>query len=199
MPFDILHSIGIGDSTDEELLNRYKKTGNQRWLSQLFARYVELVYGVCLRYSPDVREAEDMTMDIYAKIVNKAKTHNIKHFKNWLYVLSKNHCLEKIRKMTGRRIESFDPAFMQLRDEIHPIDEEPQAALKEEQFGQLEACMKKLNELQQTSIRLFYYDNKTYAQIASLIEDEISQVRSYLQNGRRNIRKCMERARSNDG
>ena len=191
MPFDLLHSIGFTDASDDELLTRYKKTGNQKWISKLFARYVHLIYGVCLRYSPDVREAEDMTMDIYAKVADKAQSHNIKHFKNWLYVLSKNYCLEQIRKMTGRRIETFDPAFMQLRDEIHPIDEMANLELKERQFEKLEECLKSLNELQRTSIRLFYYENKTYAEIAGLIEDEISQVRSYLQNGRRNIRKCM--------
>ena len=191
MPFDLLHSIGFTDASDDELLARYKKTGNQKWILKLFARYVHLIYGVCLRYSPDVREAEDMTMDIYAKVVDKAQSHNIKHFKNWLYVLSKNYCLEQIRKMTGRRIETFDPAFMQLRDEIHPIDEMVNLEFKERQFEKLEECLKSLNDLQRTSIRLFYYENKTYAEIAGLIEDEISQVRSYLQNGRRNIRKCM--------
>lgn len=177
---------------DERLLERYKETKDLKWISQLFGRYVHLIYGVCLRYTPDVREAEDMTMEVYEKITSKALTHNVKQFKSWVYIVAKNHCLEKIRKMTGRRTESFDPTFMQLAAEFHPIDEVVTTELKESQFKRMEDCMNRLNDQQRKSIELFYYKNKTYSQIAAIIEDEVSQVRSYLQNGRRNIKKCVE-------
>jgi RNA polymerase sigma-70 factor (ECF subfamily) len=196
LAFELLHSLGLGTVPDAELLERYKRTKDQKWLSQLFGRYVHLIYGVCLRYSPDVREAEDMTMEIYQKIVSKTLNHQIKHFKSWIYVVAKNHCLEKIRKMTGRRTESFDPNFMQLASEIHPVDEKSSSDAVETKFKLLEECLKKLNEQQRVSIDLFYYQNKTYVEIAAIIEDEVSQIRSYLQNGRRNVKKCVERGTS---
>ncbi len=193
MAFDILNSIGLGESSDDELLERYKQTKNQKWIAQLFGRYVHLIYGVCLRYSPDVREAEDLTMDIYQKVADKALTHNVRQFRSWVYMVSKNHCLEQIRKVTGQRTETFDPAFMQLKEDFHPIDELTENEAKEMQYEVMENCLKQLNHLQRTSIDLFYYKNKTYLEIAGIIEDEVSQVRSYLQNGRRNIKKCVER------
>ena len=193
MAFELLHSIGFTELSDEELLAKYIKTNNQHWISQLFGRYVQLIYGVCLRYTPDVREAEDMTMEIYQKVAQKANKHKIGQFRSWVYVLSKNHCLEQIRKMTGKRTDSFDPAFMQLRTEFHPIDEQIDHQMQESRYLLVEDCLKQLSSLQQTSIRLFYYQNKSYVEIAQQIEDEVSQVRSYLQNGRRNIKKCVER------
>ena len=193
MAFDLLHSIGLGERSDKELLSKYRDTKDQKWLSQLFGRYVQLIYGVCLRYTPDVREAEDFTMEIYQKVADKALTHQIKSFKSWVYVVSKHHCLEHIRKITGRRIESFDPNFMQMQSEFHPIDEMEDKMVMEAKFEVMEHCLKKLNDLQKLSIELFYYKNKSYVEIANLIEDEVSQVRSYLQNGRRNIKKCIER------
>ncbi len=198
LAFDIIHRMGFGELSDDELLKRYQRTKNQKWISQLFGRYVELIYGVCLRYSPDVREAEDYTMDIYEKVVQKALTHNIKQFKSWIYIVSKNYCLERIRKLTGMRTDTFDPNFMQLQSELHPIDEPADMERKEQHLIWMEDCLKTLNALQKTSIELFYYKNKTYVEIASLIEDEVSQVRSYLQNGRRNMKKCVE-AKSKDG
>jgi len=193
LAFDFLHSIGLGELSDEELLDRYKRSSDQKWMSQLFGRYVRLIYGVCLRYSPDVREAEDHTMEIYEKAVNKALTHNVKSFKSWIYVLSKNHCLEKIRKMTGKRMVNLPSSFMQLSTEMHLMDETSDLQERETKLTYVEECMERLGDLQRTSIDLFYYKNKTYAEIAGLIEDEVSQVRSYLQNGRRNMKKCLER------
>ena len=193
MAFDILHSIGFGEQSDDELLSRYRSTKDQKWITQLFGRYVQLIYGVCLRYTPDVREAEDFTMEIYQKVSDKALTHQIKAFKSWVYVVSKHHCLEQIRKVTGRRIESFDPDFMQLRAELHPMDDMTDKLALEDKYDRMEYCLKQLNELQKKSIDLFYYQNKSYSEIAKIIEDEVSQVRSYLQNGRRNIKKCVER------
>lgn len=193
LAFQILHKMGFGDMSDEDLLQRYAKTKDQKWISQLFGRYVQLIYGVCLRYNADVRQAEDYTMEIYEKVVVKAQSHQIKQFKSWVYVLSKNYCLEQIRKMTGRKIESFDPAFMQLRAEYRLTDEDSDRALNEEKYKLIDDCLKQLTDLQKKSIQLFYYQNKTYVEIADIIESEVSQVRSYLQNGRRNMKKCVER------
>ncbi len=190
--------MGLGDRSDEDLLDRYKRTKNQKYIAQLFGRYVQLIYGVCLRYTPDVREAEDYTMDIYQKVVDKALTHQIKRFKPWLYVLSKNHCLGEIRKLTGKRTVSFDQAFVQNRDQMHLIDDDnDKVQERERRHTMMDDCMEELDDLQRKSVELFYYQNKTYVEIASLIEGEVSQVRSYLQNGRRNLKKCVERKQKN--
>lgn len=197
MAFGILHSIGLNERSDEELLDRYKATSNQKWISQLFGRYVTLIYGVCLRYTPDAREAEDWTMEIYQKIVDKALTHQIKSFKSWLYVVSKNYCLEQIRKRTGKPIAEFDQDFVQLQQSLHLTDEKAANAAKEQRFVWLEACLDELTNRQKRSIRLFYYENKSYKEIADIIEDQVSQVRSHLQNGRRKMKQCVERKQRN--
>lgn len=174
------------------MLNRYQESGDQKWISDLFVRYLHMIYGLCLRYCPDAMEAEDLTMEVYEKIRTKAQSHAIQSFKSWLYVVTKNHCLEHIRKLTGQRMQSFDPEFMQNRDFLHPIEEVESWQEKEVHFDMLEDCMQALNQLQKDSIRLFYYDGKTYAQIAHHLEINISQVRSFLQNGRRNLKNCVE-------
>lgn len=197
MAFDFLHSIGLSERSDDELLQRYKDSQNQKWLAQLFGRYITLIYGVCLRYSPDAREAEDWTMEIYQKIVKKAMTHQIKSFKSWLYVVSKNYCLEQIRKQTGRPIEQFDSDFVQLKQSMHLTDDSDEKAAKEEKFVWLEDCLEELTPRQRRSIQLFYYEHKSYADIANIIDGQVSQVRSHLQNGRRKMKQCVERKQRN--
>lgn len=193
MALNFLNRIGFGQATDEELLKRYRRTKDQQYLAQLFGRYVHMIYGLCLRYSPDVREAEDLTMEIYEKLCDKALGHKIRNFKSWLYIVGKNHCLEQIRKLTGRKIVEFDPEFVQFAAEVHHDTEVDDKVEEELRYELLEKCLQRLNDSQRISLELFYLKNKSYAEIASIMENEVSHVRSFLQNGRRNMKRCVEK------
>jgi RNA polymerase sigma-70 factor (ECF subfamily) len=184
-----LHIGGLSDMTDDELVSRYKSTSDQKWLAMLFSRYLHLIYGICLRYTPDTQEAEDFTHGIYERLVDKVKSQDIKRFRNWLYMLSKNYCLEQIRKFTGKANIEFESHLVQFDQSVHPIEENE----NEKRFIQLEKCIDKLNIHQKNSIRLFYYKNKSYAEISGIMNQDIGMIRSHLQNGRRNLKNCMDK------
>ena len=173
--------------SDEQLLDQYKESNDQAVLSNLYARYTDLVIGVCLRYTPSMSEAEDHAQDIYIKLIKKAGTHNIKNFKAWLYMVTKNHCLEQFRKIKLKSVD-LDPADMQLADDMHPRDEQKEATLQK-----METCLDSLSEQQRKCIDLFYYGNKTYREIESMTTFTSGKIRSLLQNGKRNLKNCMER------
>ena len=178
---------------DTKLIEKYRSTKDQKWIAELFGRYVAMIYGVCLRYVPDAREAEDMTMEIYEKIVNKALQSSIQQPRSWLYVVAKHHCLAQLRKVSNRRVKDIDPDFVQFATTIHPFEEEIKEKEESDKIDQLQSCIKQLNKLQRQSVRMFYFENKTYAQIADQLEEELGQIRSHLQNGRRMIRQCMKK------
>lgn len=189
----ILSLGGPSSKSDDYLLNQYRTSKDQKWIAALFMRYVDMVYGVCLRYTPDAREAEDMTMEIYEKLSEKALKHQVNHARSWLYVLSKHHCLEQIRRLSGIRFQEFDPEFMQFAHSFHP--EEDMESLQEQtsQMDRLDLCIQSLTPAQRRCIQLFYFENQSYAQIAESTEDKLGQVRSHIQNGRRMLKQCMER------
>lgn len=184
----ILKSIRTSTLSDGELLELYRQNVQQDVLAQLFLRYNELVYGTCIKYLGDQETAKDAVMNIYQELVEKVKLHSIDNFKSWLYVVTKNHCLMQIRKNKKMATTDFDGLVMQSEDFSHL----EKVFEKERQLDKLGGCMQKLNEEQSQTVRLFYLENKCYNEISAITGFDWNKVRSLVQNGRRNLKICME-------
>jgi RNA polymerase sigma-70 factor (ECF subfamily) len=179
------------NQSDEELLDTFKKSGNLDVLGELYARYMHLVYGVSLKYFGERADAQDAVMHIFEKLIEDLPKCEVRNFKSWLYVLTKNHCLMEIRarKSSDRRMEGLkiEQDFMESAEKMHPIDSEDDRLEKE-----LKACMEKLKIEQKQCIELFYYQKLCYQEIAEELELTEKKVKSYLQNGKRNLKICLE-------
>lgn len=175
--------------SDKELLDLYKSKGDTEVLGQLYARYMELVYGLCLKYFKDTQKAEDAVIEIFEQLIIKVPKHEIKQFKSWLYVLAKNHCLMQLRKKSKEITQNLEPDLMHSVDSRHHTFEIDAEEGEEEK---LKKCIEQLPEKQKTCIQLFYLEDKSYKEIAASSGEDVGKIRSYIQNGRRNLRNCME-------
>ena len=175
--------------TDEQLLAEYVRQGLPQSLGHLYERYMPMVYGVGLKILKDPGLAEDAVMAIYEELTRKVREHDVVSFRGWLYVLARNYCLMEWRKHHRRPTDLHPPEDMSRYDAVEaafevelPIGTSP-----------LEKCMGTLPEQQRQSVQWFYYEDKSYKDIADLMMEEIGKVRSYIQNGRRNLRICLEK------
>ncbi len=183
-----IRHIQTAPQTDEDLLLLFQQDGDQNALATLYLRYSELLYGVCLKYLSDAEAAKDAAMNLYTELLQKLPYQQISNFKSWLYVVAKNYCLMQLRSSRKHRTVELGPQDVQSDDFVH-LD----AILeKEAEFKKLEQCMESLGEEQQTAIRLFYLQNKCYNEISDEMEWDWNKVRSLIQNGRRNLKTCME-------
>ena len=174
---------------DNSLLEQYKQTGDLEALGVLYDRYLDLVYGVCLKYLKDVEAAKDSTLDIFEQLVTKLRKHEVEHFKPWLYQLAKNHCLMLLRSEKKWLKVASDTDLMQNENIVHLNGE----LEKEENLEQLEKCMAELNLEQRQVVSLFYLEQKSYKEIVEVTGMDWNLVRSDVQNGRRNLKICMEK------
>jgi len=176
--------------SDQDLVDRYSNSRNMKDLGDLYNRYIELQYGLCFKYLKDRALAEDAVMSIFEELVDKLPKYKVENFRSWLYTLSKNHCLMVLRTQQKQlKKATNEENVMYSEDEMHLIDKE----LEEEEFLLMEACIDTLPELQKTCIKHHYYDKKSYKEIAEILGEEKDKVRSYIQNGRRNIKNCMKK------
>lgn len=173
---------------DHALIAAYRSSTDLKIVAELYQRYLDLLYGVCLKYLGEPETAKDAVMDIFEELAQKLLKHQVEHFKGWLYTLAKNHCLMKLRSSGKTRVRPFDPDHMQTAEELHLKDKIEQ----EERFDQLSACIEALPPDQRTAIRLFYLQNKCYKDIGTATGMDWNKVRSHIQNGRRNLKICME-------
>jgi RNA polymerase sigma-70 factor (ECF subfamily) len=153
---------------------------------------MDLVYGVCLKYLKEPEDAKDCVLNIFEELVTKLRKHEVENFKSWLHQLAKNHCLMKLRKQKIVPV-NIDVSFMQSEDNVH-LDEELE---KEENFKRRQYCLEQLADQQREVINLFYYKNKCYQEIIEITGLDNNKVRSFIQNGRRNLKICMENKASN--
>jgi len=184
-----IKNISSDQSPDKELLNAFKRSGNINLLSTLYQRYMDLVFGVCLKYFKDAERSKDAVMDIFDELNTKLRVHDVDNFKSWLHVLARNHCLMKLRSPRNIKTTEFNPVFMYSEQNTHLNGE---ALEKEENFKKLEQCMENLPVEQKQAVQLFYLQSKCYNEIAAITGFDWNKVRSYIQNGKRNLKLCME-------
>lgn len=175
--------------SDQELIVRYRQGDDMDALAILFDRYLDLIFGVCMKYFKHPQDSQDGTMAVFEVLVVKLKTHEVRNFKSWLYVLTKHYCLQKLRQPGKILTNNSDDILMHLADEMHPED----AEFIEQRENGLRECIQQLPSDQKRTVELFYFESKSYAEIAEIISADKEMVRSYIQNGRRNLRVCMNR------
>jgi len=176
--------------TDKELVASYKQSGDLAVLGGLYQRYMELVYGVCLKYFKETETAKDAVMQIFEELVSKLKKHEVENFKGWLHQLAKNHCLMQLRTPKNLKTVEFKTELVQTEENVHLNG----VFEKEENLKKLDYCLGTLTDDQKKAVSLFYLEGKCYNEIAEITGQDWNQVRSFIQNGRRNLKLCMEKS-----
>ena len=158
---------------------------------------MHMVYGACLKYLKEREESQDAVMHIFEKLITEIPKQNIENFRGWLHVVTRNYCLMQLRSEKSRdskqREWTIDPGnFMETGYEMHPIDRD-----ENEMDEALADCIEKLKDEQKECIRQFYYENRPYSEIAVNLGVDEKKVKSYLQNGKRNLKLCLEQKNEN--
>jgi RNA polymerase sigma factor (sigma-70 family) len=183
----------LSDLSDDELILRYRETGEPDIVALLFQRYTHLVYGVCLKYLDDKDDAKDAVMEIFEGLYEDIPRFTIRNFKSWLHSVTRNHCLMKIRKLRTFRMESgeisqiSDRNFMEFPEELHQENE-----LNGYTLDELETAISKLKLPQRKCIELVYLKEKSYLEVCEITGYAMNEVKSHVQNGKRNLRLILE-------
>lgn len=184
-----LKNIPSNSAPDIELVQLYKSSKDLSVLSELYQRYMDLVYGVCLNYFKDPEDAKDAVLNIFEELVAKLHKYEVSNFKGWLYQLAKNHCLMILRSNKKFSKVQSDVSLMQNEETVHL-----NAVLeKEEHFKTLQFCLGQLVTEQKKVLELFYMEQKCYNEIVAVTGIEWNKVRSFIQNGKRNLKICMDK------
>lgn len=184
-----LKNIPSTNQSDTELVLLYRQSGDLKVLGELYQRYMDLVYGVCLKYFKEPEQSQDAVMQLFEELVLKLKKHEVENFRGWLHQVAKNYCLMQLRTPKNLKTVGLSPLLMQNEEDVHLNG----MMEKEENFKKLENCIASLSDEQRTMIKLFYLDGKCYNEIVEITGHGWNHVRSSIQNGRRNLKLCMEK------
>ena len=174
--------------TDAELLQKFYMDHDNEWLGILLPRYTLLLLGVCMKYLKNEEEARDCVQQIFFKVINELHKYKVDYFKSWIYMIAKNHCLMKLRDQKNKIVELNQEITVAINFETDKIN----LVEKDLLLQKMEAALNKLNPDQQQCVKLFYLEKKSYSEVAEITGFTMLQVKSYLQNGKRNLKLLME-------
>ena len=175
--------------SEAEQLSLYRRTGDIQLLGALYQPYMEMVFAVCYKYLREEAESKDAVMQIFEKIIIDLKTHEVDHFKSWLHAVARNYCLMQIRaKRVFVTTEELNENQAEIPGNAYEAHEKADA-----KFTVLESCMNALAKEQRAAIELFYMQEKCYREISAETGFDLNKVKSCIQNGKRNLKICMEK------
>jgi RNA polymerase sigma factor (sigma-70 family) len=175
--------------SDQQLLDNFYTDKNNDWLGVLFPRYTLLLLGVCMKYLKNEEEAKDCVQQVFLKALTELHKYKVEYFKSWLYMVAKNHCLMKLRDKNKRSVE-INETVMGSPDETSDKNLLEQ---KDKALTVMGEVLEELNEDQKKCIKLFYLEKQSYQQIAGATGFSMMQVKSYIQNGKRNLKQMIEK------
>lgn len=177
--------------SEDDLLSRFRQTLDPEVLGMVYKPYMVLVYGLCMKYLKNREDCQDAVMQIFEILLKDVPRFEIRNFKSWLYSVSRNYCLMQLRKEKGEnaRLQDFGrETIMESTTALHPIEATDDEKLQE----LLRQCLEKLKEEQRRCVELFYYQQHCYKEISSMLRMGESLVKSHIQNGKRNLKVCLE-------
>ena len=174
--------------TDAELLNLYHADKNQEWIGVLLERYTLLLLGVCMKYLKDETEARDCVQQIFLKVLTEVGKYKIDYFKSWLYMVAKNHCLMRIRDRGTKTVKELNDHHAAATE-----TDKQELIANENTYYLLEEAINELSEEQRQCVILFYLKKNSYQQITEKTGYSLMQVKSYIQNGKRNLKILLDK------
>ncbi|MBI3719270.1 MAG: sigma-70 family RNA polymerase sigma factor [Sphingobacteriales bacterium] len=188
-PLLLVNSDQYKHISDQQLLENFYADHNNDWLGILFPRYTLLLLGVCMKYLKNEEEAKDCVQQIFLKAITELHKYKVDYFKSWLYMVAKNHCLMKLRDKNKRPVEINENALSTANEDTDKTLLEQ----KDKALSIMEKALEELNEDQKKCVKLFYLDKQSYQQIADKTGFTLMQVKSYIQNGKRNLKQMIEK------
>jgi len=185
--------------SDATLLDLYKKNKDSKWLGILFERYTLLVFGVCMKYLKQVNDAQDATQQVFEKAFSEIQKYEVAYFKSWIYSIAKNHCLMQLRGKGHQPIllESIPEDMLERTDSQASVIQNENWL--EKQSAELNQALQELSNDQKICIELFYFQKLSYKEIEQKTGYSFQQVKSHIQNGKRNLRIILEQKQKAPG
>ena len=146
---------------------------------QLLAAYRTKVYRLAFSFVRNPADAEDLAQEAFVRLWRALPSYDGRaSFSTWLYVIARNACLSELRRRGVRPVSAIEDAGEPAVPSSGPSAE---ARLD------CEALVETLPEPQRQVVRLFYLEERSYEQVAAMLDMPINTVRSHLHRARKRL------------
>ncbi|MDF2726199.1 MAG: polymerase sigma24 factor [Paenibacillus sp.] len=183
--------------TDSQLI-REIKDGNVQYYEELMRRYERKILSYIYHMLKSAR-MESMTEDLCSETFYKAyrSLHSFREveasFKTWLYTIARNTVLSELRKTKSVHVSLEESSTLPLALSLASSEHTPeQSMLRNERVSMVREAINNLPEKQRSALILREYDQMDYQEIANILGQTVSSVKSLLFRARASIKQQLE-------
>ncbi len=181
--------------SDEALLRRFVQDRDAAGFEQLYQRYVHLAYGVCMQILKDDQDSREVVSEVFRILYERLPDSQVHSFRNYLYTVCRNESFARLRRQ--RQEQDMQSTLRSMENEVENfMENEPFRTLFENEQtleAEVRRAIDQLGDGQRKCVRLFFLEGKSYREIAGDTGYSEQQVKSHLQNGKRNLRQLLEK------
>lgn len=186
---------------DLELVKRCIDKQDPRAYKKLMSRYKDSIFFMVLKMVRDRNDAEDITLESFGKAFNKLDKYDTKYaFSTWLFKIATNNCIDFIRKKRLQTVSLDKPMENDKGDDLQ-IDFESEGLDPEEKFIKkqravsVRGTIEKLDEKYRHLIKLRYYQELSYEEIAQELDIPLGTVKAQLFRAKELLSKLLEKSK----
>jgi RNA polymerase sigma factor (sigma-70 family) len=168
---------------DEELVSLYVTTQRNEYFEEIYERYANKVYRKCYSFVYSQEKAEDLTHDIFLKLVVKIGTYKeSSKFSTWLYSITYNYCMDQIR-VNKKKTE------VALQDNYDMSEEEDDSELMDFHGTELNKSLKQLPSEERMLLQMKYQEDFSIKEIADTLKISESAVKMRLMRSKEKLKR----------
>lgn len=178
--------------TDEELYRRVLAK-DQEALEMLYDKYERLIYSFAYRMVQDSQRAEDVVQDVFSRLWREHAAFDATKgkFSSWLLTMTRNRCLDILRKVTKQQeVGLLEKDTQQATDAIGDLPE--QAAEWKEKSERVREALSYLKEDQRKIVELFYFQGYSQDRISRDLDIPLGTVKGRIRLALQHLRKRLE-------
>jgi RNA polymerase sigma-70 factor, ECF subfamily len=182
--------MSVNPDLDADLMLRVKR-GDAVAFAELVDKYKQPVLNLVYRLVRDSSEAEDLAQNVFLQVYKSAHRYEASaRFTTWLFTITRNLCLNEIRRRSRHPADSIEAAHPDSEDQpVRQFEDQktfspPDTLLHTELEQKIEQALAELPENQRTAILLCRQDELSYEEIAEVLGCSLSATKSLIHRGR---------------
>ncbi|MCB0509412.1 MAG: sigma-70 family RNA polymerase sigma factor [Chitinophagales bacterium] len=179
---------------DQELLASLKR-GNNHAFGLLVNKYKDMVFSICVKITEDFHLAEEAAQDTFMKVYHQhARYKGEAKFSSWLYRIAINTSYNKIRQR--KPLDSIEGVEREIQDQ--DVESGFEKLAKEDRLKSINLALSQLDKLDALVLSLFYLEELSIEELASICELSVANVKVKLHRGRKKLKLAIQDLLNNE-
>ncbi|MDA1763579.1 sigma-70 family RNA polymerase sigma factor [Bacillus cereus] len=175
---------------DELTIEAFEIEDKEDLIDEIMNKYGQEVLQLVYSYVNNKEVAEDLTQDIFVKCYKSLHTYKgNSNLKTWLWRIAINHCKDHLKSWYNKKVIVTDDGFTYMESQKESVE---QTVIQNAEDRELASAVMNLPIKYREVIYLFYYEELSIKEIATVIEAKENTIKTRLKKAKELLKEGLE-------